>query len=74
LNPFLQLAAEKKDSTNGTARKLFGPFYFVTALALSYLIISGKFLENKYLFYLIKKKRFTSFLVIHQRNFLERFN
>jgi hypothetical protein len=31
LNPFLQLAAEKKDSKNGAARKFFGPSYFVTA-------------------------------------------
>ena len=29
---FLQLAAEKKDSKNGAARKFFGPSYFVTAL------------------------------------------
>ena len=32
LNPFLQLAAEKKGSKNGAARKFFGPSYFVTAL------------------------------------------
>jgi hypothetical protein len=32
LNPFLQLAAEKKDSKNGAARKFFCPSYFVTAL------------------------------------------
>ena len=32
LNAFLQLAADKKDSKNGTARKFFGPSYFVTAL------------------------------------------
>ena len=32
LNPFLQLAAEKKDSKNGAARTFFGPSYFVTAL------------------------------------------
>ena len=28
LNPFLQLAAEKKDSKNGAARNFFGPSYF----------------------------------------------
>ena len=28
LNPFLQLAAEKKDSKNGAARKFCGPSYF----------------------------------------------
>jgi hypothetical protein len=28
LNPFLHLAAEKKDSKNGAARKIFGPSYF----------------------------------------------
>ena len=28
LNPFLQLAAEKKGSKNGAARKFFGPSYF----------------------------------------------
>ena len=32
LNPFFQLSAVKKDSKNGTARKIFGPSYFVTAL------------------------------------------
>ena len=32
MNPFLQLAAEKKDSKNGAARKFFGPSYFVMAL------------------------------------------
>jgi hypothetical protein len=32
LNPFLQLAAEKKDSKNGATRKIFGPPYFLTAL------------------------------------------
>ena len=31
-NPFLLLAAEKKDSKNGAARNFFGPSYFVTAL------------------------------------------
>ena len=31
-NPFLQLAAEKKDSKNDAARNFFGPSYFVTAL------------------------------------------
>ena len=31
--PFLQLAAEEKDSKNGAARNFFGPSYFVTALA-----------------------------------------
>ena len=34
LNPFLQLAAEKKDSKNGAAKKNFGPSYFVTALGI----------------------------------------
>ena len=33
LNTFLQLAAEKKYSKNSAAGKLFGPSYFVTALA-----------------------------------------
>jgi hypothetical protein len=28
MNPFLQLAAEKKDSKNSAARKFFGPSYF----------------------------------------------
>ena len=28
LNLFLQVAAEKKDSKNGAARKFFGPSYF----------------------------------------------
>jgi hypothetical protein len=28
LNPSLQLAAEKKDSKNGAARKIFWPSYF----------------------------------------------
>ena len=28
MNPFLQLAAEKKDSKKGAARKFFGPSYF----------------------------------------------
>ena len=32
LNPFLQLAAEKKDSKKGAARRFFGPSNFVTAL------------------------------------------
>ena len=32
INPFLKLAAEKKNSKNGPARKIFGPYYFVTAL------------------------------------------
>jgi hypothetical protein len=32
LNPFLQLADEKKDSKNSAARKYFGPSYFVTSL------------------------------------------
>ena len=32
---FLQLAAKKKDSKNGAARKFVGPSYFVTALANS---------------------------------------
>ena len=32
MNPFLQLAAEIKDSKNGAARKYFGPSYFVTAI------------------------------------------
>jgi hypothetical protein len=38
LNPFLQLAAEKKDSKNGAARKSFGPSYFVTALILLWFL------------------------------------
>jgi hypothetical protein len=33
LNTFLQLSAEKKYSKNGAAGKIFGPSYFVTALA-----------------------------------------
>ena len=33
LNPFLQLAAEKKDSKNGAARKFFGPSYFDLTLS-----------------------------------------
>ena len=32
---FLQLAAEKKDTIFGVARKFFGPSYFVTALGPS---------------------------------------
>ena len=32
--PCIQLAAEKKDSNNGEARKFFGPYYSVTTLAL----------------------------------------
>ena len=34
---FLQLAAEKKDSKNGSARKLFGPIQVVTALDVNQL-------------------------------------
>ena len=33
---FLQLAAEKKNIIFGAARKIFGPFYFVTALTVSF--------------------------------------
>ena len=33
MNPFLQLAVEKKDSKNGAARKLFDPSYFYPTLA-----------------------------------------
>jgi hypothetical protein len=35
LNPFLQLAAEKKDSKNGAARNYFGPSYFDLTLAMN---------------------------------------
>jgi hypothetical protein len=34
LNPFLQLAAEKKDSKNGAARKFFGLSYFDPTLGV----------------------------------------
>jgi hypothetical protein len=37
LNPFLQLAAEKKDSKIGAARNFLGPSYFVTALEFQIL-------------------------------------
>jgi hypothetical protein len=32
LNPFLQLAAEKKDSKNSAAKNFFGPSYFDSTL------------------------------------------
>ena len=35
-NTFLQLAAEKKYSKNSAAGKIFGPSYFVTALAWTF--------------------------------------
>ena len=38
---FLQLAAEKKDTIFGAARKFFGPSYFVTALATTHMYIQG---------------------------------
>ena len=41
MNPFLQLAVEKKDSKNGAARKYFGPSYFVTALAMLFCLPSS---------------------------------
>ena len=34
-NPFLQLAAGKKDSKNGAARTFFGPSYFDLTLVCS---------------------------------------
>ena len=33
MNPFLQLAAEKEDSKNGAARKVFDPSYFDPTLS-----------------------------------------
>ena len=38
LNPFLLLAAEKKDSKNGAARKFFGPSYFDPTLLAFWLL------------------------------------
>jgi hypothetical protein len=35
LNPFLQLAAEKKDSKNGAARNFFVPSYIDPTLSAS---------------------------------------
>ena len=35
----LQLAAEKKDSKNGAARKLFGPSLFDLTLISSYIVL-----------------------------------
>ena len=32
LNPFLEMAAKKKNPNNSAARKFFGPSYFATAL------------------------------------------
>jgi hypothetical protein len=38
LNPFLQLAAEKKESKNGGARKFFWPFLFCDGFRMNNLI------------------------------------
>ena len=46
LNPFLQLAAEKRDSKNGAAIKFFGPSYFFMALVTVACSIKTPLLSN----------------------------
>ena len=44
MNPFLKLAAEKKDQRNSAARKIFSPFDFVTALECLKKIMRNAFI------------------------------
>ena len=46
LNLKKKLAAEKKDSKNGAARKNFGPSYFVTALEKQKVLLFFMFFYN----------------------------